>query len=172
VNGDYFFCFDKTDYIRERRAGRDGLECLLCRILRGASGVSDLTVYRDDLFSASLNLYPYNPGHLFLYPVRHLEDVRALTEEEAGRQAKLVGYFLDRLEDVYHPAGFNIGYNMGRSAGASLPHLHQHIIPRYQNEIGLAEIVAGTRVLVEDPRRSLERLKEAVYKRPFSISMT
>jgi len=50
------------------------------------------------------------------------------------------------------PAGYNIGYNMGKTAGASIAHLHQHVIPRFRNEIGISDLLAGKRVLVEDPR--------------------
>jgi ATP adenylyltransferase len=172
VSGGYFYCFDKLDYVQERKTEKPGAACLLCAIARGTADAPDLTVYRDELFAVTLNLYPYNPGHLFLFPVRHLEDIRALTPDESRRQAALVNYFIDRLESIYRPGGFNIGYNMGRPAGASLAHLHQHIIPRYSDEIGLADLVAGRRVLVEDPRRSLEKMKAAVYERPFSISIT
>jgi len=172
VSGGYFFCFDKMKYVQEKKAEPRGAKCPLCAVLAGDPGIVDLTVYRDELYAVTVNLYPYNPGHLFLFPVRHVEDLRALTADETLRQDRLVGYFLDRLDEVYRPGGYNIGYNMGRPAGASLAHLHQHLIPRYSDEIGLADLVAGKRVLVEDPRRTRERLKAAVYERPFSMSMT
>ncbi|MBN2352065.1 MAG: HIT domain-containing protein [Spirochaetales bacterium] len=159
-------------YVQERKSEPRETRCLLCAVLAGEPGIVDLTVYRDELYAVTVNLYPYNPGHLFLFPVRHVEDVRALTADEAVRQDRLVKYFLDRLDAVYRPSGYNIGYNMGRPAGASLTHLHQHLIPRYSDEIGLADLVAGKRVLVENPRHTLERLKAAVYEWPFSISMT
>lgn len=68
---------------------------------------------------------------------------------------------LDVLDAEYHPAGYNIGCNMGREAGASIDHLHWHIIPRYPREIGIAELLAGHRVLVEHPLNSLERIRAA-----------
>ena len=54
------------------------------------------------------------------------------------------------------PSGYNIGYNMGLAAGASIEHLHLHIIPRYPREIGIAELIAGSRVLVQHPRETQE----------------
>ena len=168
----YFFCFDKGDYVRRNHDRNGDSGCILCRIRTGDPEVTDLTVYRDDLASVSLNLYPYNPGHLLLFPARHVEDLRDCTSEEQTRLSALTRYFLDILDQVLSPAGYNLGYNMGRPAGASLPHLHRHIIPRYPNEIGLADIIAGKRVLIEDPRKTQSRIKEAVYERPFSISMT
>jgi len=84
----------------------------------------------------------------------------------------LVKYFIGILDDLYHPEGYNIGYNMGRVAGASIEHLHQHVIPRYPFEIGLADLIGGKRVLIEDPRHTLEKLTATAAQRPFSISMT
>jgi ATP adenylyltransferase len=170
VSDGYFFCFSKGEYVR--RLKEEGTGCIICGILAGEPGVVDLTVYRDDLAAVSLNLYPYNPGHLLVFPVRHTEDLRGLTREETLRMHDVTRYFFDILDGVYQPSGYNIGFNMGRTAGASIPHLHQHLIPRYATEIGIADLVAGKRVLVEDPRQSLEKLKAAVYARPFSISMT
>jgi ATP adenylyltransferase len=68
---------------------------------------------------------------------------------------------LDVVDSVYSPQGYNIGFNMGRAAGASIEHIHLHIIPRYAGEIGIAELLAGKRVMVEDLFTSRDRLREA-----------
>jgi ATP adenylyltransferase len=81
-----------------------------------------------------------------------------------------VRYLLDILDRSYSPQGYNIGYNMGHPAGASIDHLHMHIIPRYPRETGIADLIAGKRVLVEDPRESTRRLRELVSQDPFSSS--
>jgi ATP adenylyltransferase len=67
---------------------------------------------------------------------------------------------LSLLEETHQPSGFNIGYNMGAVAGASIDHLHLHIIPRYPREIGIADLVAGNRVLIEDPRVTRDRVRQ------------
>lgn len=154
----YFFNFDKMKYVKESRP--DG--CILCLIRDKSDEVANLTVYSDDLFTVSVNLYPYNPGHLMLFPNRHIEDVRELTEREERRATALTHRFLDVLDTTHQPAGYNIGYNMGASAGASIDHLHLHIIPRYPREIGIADLVAGKRVLIEDPRVTQERLVQEI----------
>jgi ATP adenylyltransferase len=156
----YFYSFDKMKYVRgPRPAG-----CILCLIREKSEEVIDLTVYSDDLFTVSVNLYPYNPGHVMVFPNRHLVDVRQFTKDEDARLAELTRGFLSILESTHSPAGFNIGYNMGSSAGASIDHLHLHIIPRYPKEVGIADLVAGKRVLVEDPRVTQSRLIEATKK--------
>jgi ATP adenylyltransferase len=155
---EYFFNFDKLSYITGEKP--DG--CILCLIRDGDSRVVDLTVYRDGLFVVSVNLYPFNPGHLMIFPIRHVEDVRGFTTQEDTHFSRLNRFFLDLLDGVYHPMGYNLGYNMGLVAGASILHLHAHIIPRYSREIGLADLIAGKRVLVEDPRETQKRVIQAV----------
>jgi ATP adenylyltransferase len=76
----------------------------------------------------------------------------------------MVDTVLDVLDTLYSPAGYNIGFNMGLEAGASIKHLHLHVIPRYARELGIAELLGGKRVLVEDLNRTRERLKEAFAK--------
>jgi ATP adenylyltransferase len=57
---------------------------------------------------------------------------------------------------------------MGHPAGASIDHLHLHIIPRFPNETGIADLIAGKRVLIEDPSATAKRLRERIAQEPFS----
>lgn len=162
----YFFNFDKMSYVK----GRKPPGCIFCMVRDGSVETVDLTFMRDGYFIASVNLYPYNPGHVLVFPVRHIEDVRELTAEEEKRLSTLQRYLLDLIDRGYSPRGFNIGYNMGHSAGASIDHLHLHIIPRYPRETGIADLIAGKRVLVEDPRETALHLRELISQVPFSSS--
>jgi ATP adenylyltransferase len=73
------------------------------------------------------------------------------------------------MDSMYHPAGYNIGFNMGLAAGASIEHLHLHVIPRYPREVGIADLVAGKRVLVESPMESARRIRETLRQNPFHL---
>jgi ATP adenylyltransferase len=164
VNREYFFSFDKYAYVKgERPPG-----CILCLIRDRDEAVVDLSVHRDPLFIAAVNLYPYNPGHLLVFPARHLTDLRELTVQEESHLTLLTRYLLNVLDDLNRAGGYNIGYNMGQAAGASIDHLHLHIIPRFPNETGIADLVAGKRVLVESPLETARRLRERVAQAPFS----
>ncbi|MCK4516207.1 MAG: HIT domain-containing protein [Spirochaetaceae bacterium] len=160
----YFFSFDKMKYVRGPRPSG----CILCLIRDKSSEVIDLTVYSDKLFTVCVNLYPYNPGHVMIFPNRHLVDVRELTTAEDRLLSELTRRFLNVIESTHSPVGFNIGYNMGSSAGASIDHLHLHVIPRYPKEIGIADLIAGKRVLIEDPRVTQARLIDAVQRTDLS----
>jgi ATP adenylyltransferase len=161
---EYFYSFEKMGYVRGKRPAG----CILCSIRDMKADTPELCVHRDPLFVVTVNLYPYNPGHLLLFPARHLEDLRELTPEEAAHLHRLEAHFLTILDRTHAPTAYNVGYNMGLAAGGSVAHLHLHVIPRYPNETGIADLVAGKRVLVEDPRVTATRLRAELAQLPFS----
>lgn len=163
---DYFFNFEKIAYLKgERPSG-----CILCLINDDSEAVINLTVYREEHFAVSVNLYPYNPGHVMIFPTRHVEDVRELTSEEETALLRVQRGILEVLDRTHTPAGYNIGFNMGLAAGASISHLHLHVIPRYPRELGIADLIAGKRVLVEDPMVTAQRIRSGIQDyRPSSL---
>lgn len=158
----YFFNFDKMEYLNSPRDG----ECIFCSIVSGTNPSVDLSIHRESQFLVSVNLYPYNPGHLMIIPSRHVTDIRQLTEEESIRLISLERQLLHRLDEIYRPSGFNVGYNIGRDAGGSIEHLHLHLIPRYRGEIGITDILAGSRMLVEPPDVTRDRVAESISANP------
>ncbi|MDH7483276.1 MAG: HIT domain-containing protein [Spirochaetales bacterium] len=152
---EYFFNFNKIAYLRGKRP--DG--CILCLIRDGSPDVDRLVVHETARFLVTLNLYPYNPGHLLVFPKRHVLDLRELDRDESLEQDQIVRLCLDVLDRYGKPSAYNIGYNMGLNAGASIDHLHLHIIPRYPREIGIAELIGGARVLVQDPKDTQQALR-------------
>lgn len=161
----YFFNFNKLSYVK----GEKPEGCILCLITDKSSKVIDLTVYENDFFIVSVNLYPYNPGHLIIFPRRHIEDIRQFSNEENFMLQNLTCSFLNILDELQNPSGYNIGYNMGLVAGASIAHLHLHIIPRYPNEAGITDIISGTRVLLESPDKTAKKIKTKIDHDPASI---
>ncbi len=161
---EYFFDFEKLSYVK----GKKPSGCIFCLVRDKSPEVPNLTVFEDDLFVSSVNLYPYNPGHIIIFPRRHVLDLREFTRLEEERITGLTKYFLDILQELHQPCGFNIGYNMGKAAGASISHIHLHIIPRYPNETGIADLLAGKRVLVENPLDTAEKIRKKIHHEPFS----
>ena len=39
------------------------------------------------------------------------------------------------LDDEYHPDGYNIGINCGKTAGQTVMHFHLHLMPRYEGDM-------------------------------------
>jgi len=142
-------------------AGRGEGGCILCGIAGGDARVVNLEVGRADGFIVTLNLYPYNPGHVMIFPACHVEDPRELSSAEHAALARLQNITLDVLGREYAPAGFNVGYNLGAAGGASIAHLHLHVVPRFKNELGVVDILSGAKILIEDPGETQSRLRRA-----------
>jgi len=153
----YLFNVEKIKYIL---GGKPSVECILCAIGDHNPDVCSLELMRTDLSIVTVNLYPFNPGHLMVFPVRHCEDLSLLTHEEAADIHDLTAKSITILREEFSPSAFNIGYNMGRTGGGSITHLHEHIVPRYENEVGFIDVLAGDRIAVVDPADVMERLKK------------
>ena len=153
----YLFNTDKIKYVKGEKPA---VECILCAIRDKNPLVKDLTLFRNNSFIVALNLYPFNPGHLMIFPSRHVESITSLTEAEVLGMHKLLKSSIEIIDNEFSPHGYNVGYNLGNGSGASIPHIHQHIVPRYNNEIGFLDVLSGTRVIVIDPLEVMEKLKE------------
>ena len=146
----------KLKYATKKKSAND--ECILCSIANQSQETDSLEIYRADNFIISVNLYPFNTGHLMIFPIRHIEHIEDLTESEALQMHKLMVTTVKLLKSEYNPHGFNIGYNLENSSGASIRHIHQHIVPRYENEIGFLDVLSGTKVVITDPTEVRDNL--------------
>jgi ATP adenylyltransferase len=96
---------------------------------------------------AVLNRYPYNAGHTLVVPYRAVEDLGGLSDQESADLWKLVQKVTEALKTEFAPHGFNIGINIGESAGAGIPkHLHVHVVPRWSSDANFMTSTAETRV--------------------------
>lgn len=153
----YLFNTEKIKYVRGEKPAVD---CILCAIISKDPSVTSLSVYQDERFMVAMNLYPFNPGHLMIFPLRHVTDLGDLTDDEASEMHRLLVKCVRILNEEFSPSGYNIGYNLGNGSGASIAHVHQHVVPRYTNEVGFLDVLSGTRVIVSDPRTVMMRLRD------------
>ena len=156
------FSVHKLGYIKKKRAGA---ACILCDLGLSGTGGENLSVMEGKSAVVCVNKFPYNSGHILIFPRRHVTDFRALSGEEEGEMHLILRMSLDVLDSLYNPSGYNVGYNIGDFAGASIPHLHMHVIPRYRNELGFVDIVGGAKIVVEDPCETMRRLRDAFRTR-------
>ncbi len=157
------FSFNKLEYVTGKK--KPDVDCILCAIAAKDPRVDLLEIYRNETFLICVNLYPFNVGHLLIFPLRHIESTLQLTESEALELHRLTNAAIGVLNDVYSPGGFNVGYNMGPCSGASIEHLHLHIVPRYSRELGFIDILGGAKLVVEHPEVTTKKLKEAFSKK-------
>jgi ATP adenylyltransferase len=150
----------RMEYIREASqepTQDDPGGCVFCELPLGDE--SSRMLAASDLAYVVLNKFPYNPGHLLVVPFRHTGDLVELTADESAELQSLVQRGVTALREEADPHGFNIGMNLGRTAGAGIPgHLHWHVIPRWSGDTNFISVVGETRVLPELLAETARRL--------------
>lgn len=153
----------RAQYISESAsqppAGDDG--CFLCRGLADdpSRDRANLLAYRGEHAAVFLNRYPYNNGHLLVAPLVHRGDLGELVDRELTGPLEVVRDAVAILRRMMRPQGFNVGLNLGRSAGAGLPgHLHWHIVPRWDGDTNFMPVLGATKVLIESLETFYDRL--------------
>ncbi len=124
-----------------------------------------LVLYRNTLVVVLLNRFPYANGHLLLAPSRHVADLEDLDQHEASELMEMLRTCTAILKKHLLPDGFNIGLNLGETAGAGLAeHLHFHIVPRWDGDHNFMATTAGIRTIPEHITRTFDRLLEDFQK--------
>ena len=137
--------------------------CIFCRIAKGDSKIPSKILYKNDEFMVMMNIYPYNTGHLQVSPLKHVTRLEDLSDEELSKLFILVKKCHNLLNKVLSPMGFNTGFNQGGDfAGASVDHLHIHIVPRFRRDFGFIDLIGRTKVLPEPVDTTFKKLKRHV----------
>lgn len=138
-------------------------DCVFCRVNTEPGPENDranLVVYRGRLNFLILNLFPYSTGHLMIATYAHEPSLSCVDEETTTEMIELAKRAQAALEAEYHPHGLNIGFNLGRAAGAGVEeHLHLHVVPRWIGDANFMSIIGETRVLPEDLHTTYDRIK-------------
>lgn len=92
-------------------------------------------IYEDDIWLGILDGFPVSNGHTLLIPKRHCETYFDLNERELSTLSYVIREIKVKLDEKYHPNGYNIGVNCGKDAGQTVMHCHIHIIPRYNGDM-------------------------------------
>jgi ATP adenylyltransferase len=145
----------RLEYI-QRADDEDG--CVFCRAA-AAGDEEGLVVHRGAHAFVLLNKFPYASGHLMVAPFRHEGELGDLTDDEALEIHRLGSAALGALSAVSSPQGFNLGWNLGRIAGAGVvDHVHLHLVPRWAGDTNFMPVLGDVRVLpeaLEETRRKL-----------------
>jgi ATP adenylyltransferase len=143
-------------------AGADEDEgCFFCRAVE-SSDEEGLVVHRGEKAFVLLNKFPYSSGHVMVAPYRHIGDFGDLENDEALEIHRLAGQALGALATVYAPQGYNLGWNLGRIAGAGvIDHVHEHVVPRWAGDTNFMPVLADVKVLPEHLEETRRRLADA-----------
>ncbi|MDR0927106.1 MAG: HIT domain-containing protein [Ignavibacteria bacterium] len=124
-------------------------ECFLCGAIHSVNENKErLIIARESHCIVLLNKYPYNSGHTLVVPLHHISDLDDLTTDELVAVMATTKKVVSAMKDAFHPHGFNIGINIGQSAGAGLPgHLHFHIVPRWNGDANFTATISDMKVI-------------------------
>jgi ATP adenylyltransferase len=136
--------------------------CVFCLAAGSDSDEDSLVVHRGERAFVLLNKFPYAAGHLMVAPVRHVGDFGELDDEEVIAIHRLASAGLGALAQTYAPQGFNLGWNLGRIAGAGIvDHVHLHVVPRWAGDTNFMPVLADTKVIPEALAETRARLAAA-----------
>ncbi len=139
--------------------------CFLCEASKDEPSFKNLVLAKSHKTFVIMNKYPYNSGHLMVVPYIHTSSLDDLDEEIVKDLFYMTNISIKALKEVLRPDGFNIGYNLGRSAGAGLEtHVHQHIVPRWNGDTNFMPVVFGTKVLSQSLEDLYNRLSPVFHK--------
>lgn len=140
---------------KKKRSG-----CIFCR------PAAAQTVFCGDESVCMLNIYPYNNGHLMVAPRRHVRDFGSLSDSEICGLFRGVHAAQQLLQATLRPDGFNIGINLGRTAGAGIPgHMHVHIVPRWNGDTNFMPVLGATKIISQSLEELHRKLTDAYAKR-------
>ena len=135
--------------------------CVFCRALR-LDDAGALIVQRGELAFVLLNRFPYSSGHLMVAPARHVGSYVELTEPEAAEIHRLASAAIEALTRSMGPHGFNLGWNLGRVAGAGVvDHVHEHVVPRWGGDTNFMPVLADVKVMPEHLEATRQKLLAA-----------
>ena len=137
--------------------------CVFCDEAEGAvDPATSLLAHRGDEAIVLLNKYPYSSGHLMVAPRRHVGEFAELAEGEALEIHRHAAIAVETLRSVYGPDGFNLGWNLGRVAGAGIAdHVHLHVVPRWSGDTNFMPVLADVKVIPEHLLETRDRLRAA-----------
>lgn len=135
--------------------------CVFCQMAADADrDETNFVLHRGEHGFVVLNLYPYISGHLMIVPYLHTSEFDSAPKEITDELMDLAKRSQSALREVYSPAGFNLGMNLGSAAGAGIAdHMHIHLLPRWSGDTNFMTTVGDTRVLPEDLATTYSKLR-------------
>jgi ATP adenylyltransferase len=135
--------------------------CVFCDAVEG-DDEERLVVRRGRGTIVLLNKFPYASGHLMVAPQRHVGDFGDLEDGEVIELHRLASGGIGALAQTYGPQGYNLGWNLGRVAGAGVTdHVHLHVVPRWAGDTNFMPVLADVKVMPEHLQETRRRLAAA-----------
>ena len=108
------------------------MPCIFCDILDGKREAH--IVYEDEHHIAFLDKYPIDDGHTLVIPKKHYERITDMDSNDVGKIFSLIPKIAKAVLSGASADAFSLAQNNGKAAKQITPHVHIHIIPRYNNK--------------------------------------
>lgn len=134
-------------------------DCIFCKIVKNE--IPSLRIYEDESTVAMLDVKPLAPGHTVVIPKEHLALFEDLSDDISHKIFSTAREALKMIKrSALNPDAFTIGINDGKAAGQFVPHLHVHIIPRYEKDGG-----GSVHTIVQNPpQEDLKSIHDKITK--------
>lgn len=107
-------------------------DCIFCKIVRRE--IPACVVYEDENLLAFLDLSPIHEGHTLLIPKVHYETVLDVPESTGALIVPALRHIGRAIIQATNAGGFNVLQNNFPIAGQVVPHVHWHLIPRFEGD--------------------------------------
>jgi ATP adenylyltransferase len=144
-------------------AGKNQTGCIFCKKPKSKADHNNYILRRGQKAFVMMNIFPYNNGHLMIAPYRHVGDFTDLSDAELLEIMQLAQACQRAMNKVMKPQGYNLGFNLGRVAGAGIEdHLHLHLVPRWNGDTNFMPVLTDTKVVSEALEDSFKKMKKAL----------
>ena len=103
--------------------------CIFCDMIQGNCSYHE--IYQDEDKLAILDKYPIDIGHSLVIPKKPYEKLTDMSIDEVSELFSKIPKIANAIIKATNADGFSIAQNNGKAAKQIIPHVHVHIIPRY-----------------------------------------
>ena len=145
----------RMEYVKSEKSD----ECIFCSLPKANEDTKNYILHRGQSAFIIMNIFPYNSAHVMVSPFRHIGCLTAQNDDESKEMNSLTLRAIEILRAVINPEGFNVGYNIGKAAGAGYDeHIHCHIVPRWTGDTNFMPVLGETKVHPEHLKTTYKKL--------------
>ena len=145
----------RMEYVKSEKSD----ECIFCSLPKENDDTNNYILHRGQSAFIIMNIFPYNSAHIMVSPFRHIGCLTAQNAEEIKEMNDLTYRSIEIFRAVINPEGFNVGYNIGKAAGAGYDeHIHCHIVPRWTGDTNFMPVLGETKVHPEHMKTTYKKL--------------
>ena len=145
----------RMEYVKSEKSG----QCIFCSLPKENDDTNNYILHRGQSAFIIMNIFPYNSAHIMVSPFRHIGCLTAQNTEEIKEMNNLTFRSIEIFRAVINPEGFNVGYNIGKAAGAGYDeHIHCHIVPRWTGDTNFMPVLGETKVHPEHLKTTYKKL--------------